>query len=418
MSGRASRVVISVLLLSAALALPSLVTMPTARAAVVSPTVDSMAASASESCFGHSFNEQLTFTVGAGLNRLMVVVVTSTANYTNDPAVTVEWGRGKQALTEFSTTPGNPAIIAYYIFQPNSGADTIYVNATNQRLDGLVAASFTGVSQISPPAANPAPSQANGAGTGTSPSVVLTPADANDFLLSGVVTYNSGLVPSNTFTGAAQQVDMTIVRSGAACSVSSWGRVSLGVRTASGTADWTATAANLGWSEMAFDIRGINVVPPSGGGPGPTPTPLPNVVYYPKLLNCNVVAFNDPRGGAAVSSTILWVYDFGDGTSIVYSPVPAVTHNYTVSGVYDATMTVQDKQGNVHTFGMTVDTTPVGCAVSTIRMVGPYLFGGLFIAFIVASFVIPKKSKLGKYGKHFRRVAAGSAFVAVLLVLL
>lgn len=144
---------------------------------------------------------------------------------------------------------------------------------------------------------------------------------------------------------------------------------------------------------------------PGSGTPPPPPPPPPNVVTYPQLINfnCNVVTFNDPRGDAAVASTVLWTYNFGDGSAIDYSPVPQVTHTYTVSGVYDATMTVQDRQGNAQTYGISVDTTPTGCAGAVVRGVLPPTFFGVFVALLVASFVAGKK-----YPKWKRRLRSGA----------
>lgn len=163
------------------------------------------------------------------------------------------------------------------------------------------------------------------------------------------------------------------------------------------------------------------VTVPVGGSTTSPPPPSnlpPNVVQYPNLinLNCNVVDFNDPRGDAAVSSTVLWAYNFGDGSAIDYSPVPGVTHTYQIPGVYDATMTVQDRQGNVQTYGISVDTTPTGCAGAVVRGVFPPTFIGLFAALMVASVIAGKKYP--KWRRRLRRGAVLSFAVAIGVVIL
>lgn len=158
----------------------------------------------------------------------------------------------------------------------------------------------------------------------------------------------------------------------------------------------------------------------AGAGSSPPPPPLRNVITFPNIvnLNCAQVEFTDPRGAAAVASTILWVYNFGDGSPLNYSPVPTVRHTYARNGVYPATMTTQDKQGNVQAFAVTVDTTTAACGVVAFRALGTPLLAALFVALLVASFVIPKKSKLGKYRTNLRRAAAGSFAIAIVLVVI
>ncbi len=175
----------------------------------------------------------------------------------------------------------------------------------------------------------------------------------------------------------------------------------------------TATDAggNTGSSSQAVALS-------IGGGssnPSAPSLPPPNTVTYPNLinLNCNIVSFSDPRGDAAVSSTVLWAYNFGDGSPIDYSPVPAVTHTYVTGGVYDATMTAQDKQGNVQTYSISVDTTPAGCAGAVVRGVIPPTFFGLFVALLVASFVAGRKRP--KWKRRFR-IGAVASFVIVISV--
>ncbi len=159
-------------------------------------------------------------------------------------------------------------------------------------------------------------------------------------------------------------------------------------------------------SNTASASTSVIVAPAGTETPPPPPPPLPpSTITYPSLvnLNCGVVTFSDPRGDAAVSSTVLWAYNFGDGSPIDYSPVPGVTHTYAYGGIYDATMTTQDKQGNVQTYGITVDTTPTGCAGAVVRGLAPPTFFGLFVALLVASLVAGRK-----HPKWRRRLRTGS----------
>lgn len=185
--------------------------------------------------------------------------------------------------------------------------------------------------------------------------------------------------------------------------------------TASGAYTVTITATDAG-GVTGSSTQSVTVSTGGGGGGGGSSNLPPTTVTYPQLPNCNAVVLSDPRSAAAISSTVLWAYNFGDGSPIDYSPVPAVTHNYTVPGVYDATMTVQDKQGNVLTYAITVDTTPTGCAGAVLRGLLPITFGGLFVAFLVAGFVAGKKYP--KWKRRFRRAAVVSFFIVLGAVVL
>ena len=121
-------------------------------------------------------------------------------------------------------------------------------------------------------------------------------------------------------------------------------------------------------------------------------------------------------GLAAGSSTVLWVYNFGDGSSLDYSPVPTASHTYAAGALYNATMTTQDKQGNVQTYSMSVDTTLAACAVAAVRGLAPPTFFGLFVAFLVASFVAAKKHP--KWKRRLRVGAVVSLFIVVGAVVL
>lgn len=185
--------------------------------------------------------------------------------------------------------------------------------------------------------------------------------------------------------------------------------------TASGTYTVMITATDTG-GNTGSSTQSVTVSTGGGGSTGSSPPALPpNTVTYPQLinLNCNVVTFSDPRGDAAISSTVLWAYNFGDGSPIDYSPVPDVTHTYVTPGVYGATMTAQDKQGNVQTYSLAVDTSPAGCAGAVIRGVVPPTFFGLFVALLVASFVAGRKHPKWK---HRFRVGAVASFVIVISV--
>lgn len=175
----------------------------------------------------------------------------------------------------------------------------------------------------------------------------------------------------------------------------------------------TDAGANTGDS-----TQGVRVSVGGSSSSPPPPSLPPTVVTYPDLINlrCNVVTFNDPRGDAAVASTVLWVYNFGDGSALDYSPVPAVTHTYVAEGVYDATMTTQDRQGNVQTYSMSVDTTLTGCAGAVIRGVVPPTFLGLFVALLVASIVAGRRHQ--KWRRRFRTGAVVSLVVVIGVVVL
>lgn len=155
-----------------------------------------------------------------------------------------------------------------------------------------------------------------------------------------------------------------------------------------------------------------------GGGTQQQTTPIPVAVQYPQIitLQCNVVSLSDPRGDTAVASTVLWIYNFGDGSALDYSPVPTVDHTYATGGVYNATMTTQDKQGNVQEYSMSVDTTLAGCTGAVIRGLAPITFTGLFVALLVASFVAGKKHP--KWKKRLRVGAIASLVIVIGVVVL
>jgi PKD domain/TadE-like protein len=133
---------------------------------------------------------------------------------------------------------------------------------------------------------------------------------------------------------------------------------------ASGSRNFSVTSPNSGAAAGTYDIdvttaaitRTVHYVlqtptpPPPTPSPTPTPTPTPTPSPPPPTANFTAdqtsgpapltVQFTDTSTGNITS----WLWDFGDGTATSTQQNPS--HDYTVAGTYDVTLTVDGPDGS------------------------------------------------------------------------
>lgn len=165
---------------------------------------------------------------------------------------------------------------------------------------------------------------------------------------------------------------------------------------------------------------------PSGSGSVPTMIPyLPGLTNFPQLdlvpnpahivaFSCDNVTLTDPRRMDEVSSTRLWIFDWGDGTQQTRTKSPSASHVYGSPGIYNVTMTVQTASGSGIGYSGTVDTTTLSCTFHIARQVGFVVLTGATGLLIALSLILPKRTKQEK--KRMRRQALACAVGVVLLV--